>query len=85
MYLYSIELLSLEGAFWEARVTCSRGTYIRTLVEDIALRLETVGMLDDLVRERVGTYALSEALPWEQVVHSRREDLLTHFQCSTPS
>ena len=66
-------------------MTCSRGTYIRTLVEDIATRLETVGMLDDLVRERVGTYALSDALPWEQVAGSCREELSAHFQCAALS
>jgi len=83
--VYSMELLSLEGAFWEARVTCSRGTYIRTLVEDIALRLETVGMLDDLIRERVGTYALSDALSWDRVTGSCREELSAHFQCAARS
>lgn len=83
--IYSIKLLSLEGAFWEARVTCSRGTYIRTLVEDIALRLDTVGMLDDLVRERVGAYALSDALAWERVTGSCREELSAYFQCAARS
>jgi tRNA pseudouridine55 synthase len=82
--IYSLELLSWEGAFWEARVCCSRGTYIRTLVEDIARRLDTVGMLDDLVRERVGSFTQSEALSWPEVERSTREELSAHFQCAAP-
>jgi len=54
--IHRCELTELRGAFWEARVVCSKGTYIRALVEDIAAQLDTCAVLDQLVRERVGRY-----------------------------
>ncbi len=65
--VHSFELLGFSGPFWEARVVCSRGTYIRALVEDVAARLGTAGVLDALIRERVGSYSRAEAIPLDQV------------------
>lgn len=45
------------------RVTCSAGTYIRTLAEFIAERLGTVGHLVRLVRLRVGCWHVDQAQP----------------------
>jgi tRNA pseudouridine55 synthase len=44
-------------------VTCSKGTYIRSLARDIATALGTVGHLAHLVRTRVGPFALADAAP----------------------
>lgn len=43
------------------RVTCSRGTYIRTLCEDIGRALGTGGCMEHLVRTRVGDFTLDQA------------------------
>lgn len=61
----SITLLSLELPYWEARVVCSRGTYVRTLVEDIAERLGACATLAALSRERIGSYRKDQALSWD--------------------
>lgn len=75
--VYAFDLLSLDNAHWEARVTCSRGTYVRTLVEDIAARLGTGGVLTALVRERIGDYNRSSAVPLAQLEKMSRNQLLT--------
>lgn len=72
----AFEILSLDGHFWEGRVMCSRGTYIRSLVEDVARRLGTVALMDALVRERVGTYTRERAIKWDQLMACDREHLL---------
>jgi len=81
VHIYSFELLSFKAPYWEARVVCSRGTYIRTLVEDVAERLETGATLDALVRERIGHYSREQALSWPTVSASSRQQLLDSFQC----
>jgi len=63
----SFDLLAFERPYWDARVICSRGTYIRTLVEDVAERLQTCGTLVDLIRERVGPFKREQGLSWEEV------------------
>lgn len=74
--ILSLEILSLEGAFWDARVVCSRGTYIRSLVEDIAKGLGTVATVDALVRERIGPYRREQALPWNRLCACSGDELL---------
>jgi tRNA pseudouridine55 synthase len=65
--IVSLSLLSFRLPFWEARVVCSRGTYIRTLVEDVASCLGTCGTLLELIRERIGPYHRTQALTWNEL------------------
>jgi tRNA pseudouridine55 synthase len=80
----SIELLSFELPYWEARVVCSRGTYVRTLAEDVASRMNTCGTLVDLVRERIGPYRRDEAMSLESVRNSHPTKLIKALQVVTP-
>jgi tRNA pseudouridine55 synthase len=43
-------------------VTCTKGTYIRVLGQDIANKLGTVGHLNKLVRLQIGTYEINNAI-----------------------
>jgi tRNA pseudouridine55 synthase len=52
----SIELLEAHGTRLLFRVSCSKGTYIRTLVEDIAKAAGTVAHTASLHRETVGHF-----------------------------
>ena len=77
IHIAAFDILSFEGSFYEARVICSRGTYIRTLAEDMARRLGTGGLVDALIRERVGSYCRQDALSWERLCRCNREELLS--------
>ena len=63
--IHAIELLSCDFAAqeFEISVVCSKGTYIRTLAEDLALALGTVGHLASLRRTRTGGFDLDAAQP----------------------
>lgn len=50
------------------RVHCSRGTYIRSLANDIGLELGYGGYLSYLLRERVGCWTFKQAFPIWKVV-----------------
>lgn len=52
----AISLLEAAGTRLVFRVTCSKGTYVRTLVEDIAKRAGTVAHTARLHRESVGDF-----------------------------
>ena len=43
------------------RVTCSKGTYIRTLCHDIGQKLGCGGCMEELLRTRVGRFSLEES------------------------
>ena len=58
----SMELTSLEGRELGVRITCSRGTYVRVLAEEIAESLGTVGHLGRLARAQSGPFHIDKAL-----------------------
>lgn len=49
------------------KVTCSKGTYIRTLCEDIAKRLGTVGYMKELQRIKVNEFDIKDAITLEDL------------------
>ena len=60
--IYEIELLDLGEDEFRIRAVVSKGTYIRSLARDIAVRLGTYGIVKDLVRTRIGHFTLEEAV-----------------------
>jgi tRNA pseudouridine55 synthase len=58
--IHSLELESIEWPALCFRVECSKGTYVRSLVTDIARELGTLGYVTALRRLAVGPYAESE-------------------------
>ena len=62
-----IRLLSREGDVFSIAVDCSKGTYIRTLAEDIGKALGCGAHLAGLRRTRIGAYILPHALTLAQI------------------
>jgi tRNA pseudouridine55 synthase len=61
--IYELELLEFRNGDCRLRVRCSKGTYIRTLCEDIGKALGCGGCMAALRRSRAGAYTLDQALP----------------------
>lgn len=80
VHIHQFDLTHFELPFWEGRVICSRGTYIRTLVEDVAEALGSGASLVELSRERVGSYLRSQAVSWEALRQSPIESLRARIQ-----
>lgn len=62
IHIHGLSLLDLCPDRLRFRVTCSTGTYVRSLGRDIARALGTAGHLTRLVRTRVGPFTLRDAL-----------------------
>jgi len=60
--IHEIVLLELHGPRLVFRVRCSKGTYVRTLVEDIARAAGTAAHTMSLHREQVGDFRSEEML-----------------------
>lgn len=68
--IYDIRILSiLQDKFPKVRftVSCSKGTYIRKLVEDIGEKMNLPVHLSSLTRTRVGPYRIEDAIPLEKL------------------
>lgn len=61
----SLELLSFEPPYVGLRVNCSRGTYIRSLADDIGADLGCGAALQELRRTASGPFGISAALSLE--------------------
>ncbi|MGI6377464.1 tRNA pseudouridine(55) synthase TruB [bacterium] len=59
--IFSIELLKKRPEEIVFKLSCSAGTYIRSLGEDIAEKLGTVGHLTELRRLKIGEFNVEEA------------------------
>ncbi len=53
------------------RVVCSKGTYIRSLCEDIAKKLGTVGTMLELRRLQTGNYSIEDAIQIEEITEEK--------------
>lgn len=67
------ELLDFRPGIGSFRVTCSKGTYIRTLVKDVAERVGSCGTLTRLVRTRAAGVGLDGAVDLPRI-----EEALDH-------
>ena len=61
-FIHSFEVVKYQYPFLCFRATVSSGTYIRTLFEDIARELGTIGRLSALVRESIGSLIMDNSL-----------------------
>ena len=59
--IYSLELLRFSLPEMEFKVKCSKGTYIRSLGEEIALRLGSCGHISQIRRVSIGSYSVNQA------------------------
>ena len=62
VFLHSFEVLSINFPFITVKVVCSKGTYIRSLANDIGKHLNCGAYLFDLKRTAIGKYSLDAAL-----------------------
>lgn len=67
--IYNIELINTDKCFKTIsfRVECSKGTYIRSLCDDIAKKLGTIGFMKELNRTKVGQFDINQAITIEEL------------------
>ncbi|MDO5337503.1 MAG: tRNA pseudouridine(55) synthase TruB [Eubacteriales bacterium] len=76
VYFHEIRILSMKLPEVELEITCSKGTYIRTLCHDIGEKLGCGGCMAQLTRTRAGRFSLEDALTLEEVRNLLYEERL---------
>ena len=67
VFIHSIELLNIDIPFVGFRVICSKGTYVRTLCNDIGEKLGVGAHLFELERTAIGQFSVSDSLSMEKL------------------
>lgn len=70
--IYSMKLnnINIEQKTINFTVECSKGTYIRSLCEDIASKLGTIGYMNNLVRIKVGKFSIQDSISIDDLIYA---------------
>ncbi len=60
--IYSSKILSFESPKLRLEITCSKGTYIRSIAHDLGKALKSLGYLSELERTKIGNFSNAKAL-----------------------
>ena len=76
----SVEKIELPRVWMT--VSCSKGTYIRTLCEDIGAKLRVGGCMESLLRTRVDRFLVKDSLKLDEIEALRDEGKVGEHICS---
>ena len=65
--IYNLELISYEKNKIVFKCNCSKGTYIRSLIQTICDKLNVIGTMSDLVRTKQGNFDISNSYTVEDI------------------
>ncbi|MCA1801099.1 MAG: tRNA pseudouridine(55) synthase TruB [Rhodothermaceae bacterium] len=68
VHLYETRLTGYEHGIVSLDIHCSKGTYIRTIADDLGKKLGTLGTLVSLRRTAIGTFRSDDALEVETIL-----------------
>lgn len=75
-----IEILEFDGTKGKIRCGVSKGTYIRSLIDDLGKELGTFATMNSLIRERVGDSTIDNAYTLEDIERLHKEGNDTFLQ-----
>ena len=74
--IYDIELISFELPRIMLRIECSKGTYIRSICNDVGNMLGTKGYMSFLLRTRTGRFIIDNAYTLEEIASNDVDSML---------
>ena len=82
--IYDINLLNVENDYFEMEVFCSKGTYIRTLVEDIGIKIGCGAHVLTLRRKETGPFHELDSFTLEKIEEISKKGLDALFSLLLP-
>lgn len=74
VFIHTLSFLNYQKPYLEFSSTVSKGTYIRSLGEDITAKLGTVGHLTELRRDAIGPFSVVDAISLEAITEGTLEN-----------
>ena len=71
--IHSIKILRVDLPRVEMEVSCSKGTYIRTLCHDVGEKIGVGGCMESLLRVRVGRFVLADSLRLSEIQKAKED------------
>jgi tRNA pseudouridine55 synthase len=67
--IYNYEILGYDQPELSVRITCSSGTYIRSLARDLGEKLGTLGYVKKLIRTAIEPFSVAQAKKKDEITH----------------
>lgn len=83
--IYEIQIKEIALPRVRMEITCSKGTYIRTLCHDIGEKLGCGGCMEELIRTRVSMFKLADSVKLEEVRNLKENGQLENILTSIDS
>ena len=77
--ILDIQILEIDLPKVRMEVSCSKGTYIRTLCHDIGEKLGCGGFMESLIRTRVSTFRIEDAKTLDEIETLKQEGKLAEL------
>lgn len=74
--IYNIEIIDINLPYFKIKVSCSSGTYIRSLIKDIGDKLGCGAYMSDLVRLKIGKFDLKDATTLEDILKDKNVNII---------
>lgn len=65
--VYEFSILGIELPYIRVRISCGKGTYVRTLIHDFGLRLGCGAVMAELRRIKLGKFSVDDAMPVKEI------------------
>ncbi len=80
----NLEIIGINLPYIELKIDCSKGTYIRSIANDLGEKLRCGAVLASLVRTKVGPYKLEQALTLEKVEEICEQNKISDYIIPIP-
>ncbi len=84
--IYDFKLIEkVDSDSFKFEITCSSGTYIRSLVRDVSNKLKTVGMLTYLERTKSGAFSKENSVLLDDLLNSNIQNYIIDYLTVFPN
>ena len=78
--IYDFKLLDFDFPKATFKITCSKGTYIRTLIDDLGEALGSFAYVNKLTRSKVGDFVIEEAISSADLLEMDKDQILKRIK-----
>lgn len=77
--IYDFEILDFDFPYARLKITCSKGTYIRSIVNDLGEILQIFATVKELRRIKVGDFDVEDAIKIDDFEKMEAEEIINHL------
>lgn len=78
--IYDFKLIDFDFPKATFKITCSKGTYIRTLIDDLGEALGSFAYVNKLTRSKVGDFVIEEAISSKDLLEMDKDQILSRIK-----